>query len=58
MHIPVLQKELIELLNPAQNENFIDGTINGGGHSRLILEKTSPGGKLLGIDWTHELMDS
>jgi 16S rRNA (cytosine1402-N4)-methyltransferase len=57
MHIPVLQKELIELLNPAQNENFIDGTINGGGHSRLILEKTSPGGKLLGIDWTHELIE-
>ena len=57
MHIPVLQNELIELLDPKQGDNFIDGTINGGGHSRLILEKTSPKGKLLGIDWTHELIE-
>lgn len=57
MHIPVLQEELISYLNPGRNENFIDGTINGGGHARLILNRTSPNGKLLGIDWTQELVE-
>ncbi len=56
MHVPVLQRELIECLNPGANENFIDGTVNGGGHARLILEKTVPRGMLLGIDWTPELI--
>jgi len=49
-HTPVLTKEVLELLDPKPNENFIDGTIGGAGHAKLILEKTSPFGKLLGID--------
>lgn len=57
MHVPVLQKELIELLAPANGQNFIDGTINGGGHAQLILERTGPRGKLLGIDLTPELIE-
>ena len=50
MHIPVLQKEVIEYLNPKPNENFIDCTIGEGGHSLAILEKNGPTGKVLGID--------
>lgn len=49
-HIPVLQKETIENLDPKPNENFIDCTLGYGGHSRLILEKIAPNGKLLAID--------
>ncbi len=51
MHIPVLCEELIELLDPKENENFIDCTVGNGGHAKMILEKTGPKGKLLGIDW-------
>ncbi|PIP23303.1 MAG: 16S rRNA (cytosine(1402)-N(4))-methyltransferase [Candidatus Nealsonbacteria bacterium CG_4_10_14_0_2_um_filter_38_17] len=50
MHIPVLQKEVLQYLDPGPNENFVDCTIDGGGHALSILEKTKPGGKLLGID--------
>ncbi len=50
MHIPVLQKEVLEYLDPKPNENFIDCTINGGGHALAILEKIKPNGKILGID--------
>lgn len=50
MHIPVLQKEVLEYLDPKPNENFIDATFGGGGHSLAILEKTAPKGKILGID--------
>ncbi len=50
MHIPVLLKETIDLLNPQPNQNFVDGTLGEGGHSAAILERTTPHGKLLGID--------
>lgn len=50
VHIPVLQKEVIEHLDPKANENFIDCTIGGGGHSIIILKKNGPKGKVLGID--------
>lgn len=50
MHIPVLQKEVINYLASRPNENFIDCTINGGGHALAILEKNGPKGKVLGID--------
>jgi len=49
-HIPVLQKEVLRYLDPKPNENFIDCTIGGGGHTLAILEKTGPNGKILGID--------
>lgn len=50
MHISVLKKEALEFLNPGPNENFIDATVNGGGHALEILVKTAPEGKLLAID--------
>src|SRR3989344_5819456 len=51
MHVPVLLKEVIELLDPKPGEFFIDGTFGSGGHSAAILEKLGPDGKLLAIDW-------
>ena len=53
-HIPVLLKEIIETINPKPGENLVDGTVGGGGHAEAILKKTSPGGKLLGIDLDSE----
>lgn len=58
MHIPVLQKELLTFLNPQSNENFIDATVDGGGDALAILKRTSPQGKVLGIDWTPELIQN
>ena len=57
-HIPVLTKEVLEYLNPKENENFIDCTVGQGGHARLILEKTSPQGKVLGIDADSEQIEN
>lgn len=56
-HIPVLKKEIIKYLKPSPNENFIDATFNGGGHSIEILEKTKPNGKILGIELDKELLE-
>ncbi|MFA5742725.1 MAG: 16S rRNA (cytosine(1402)-N(4))-methyltransferase RsmH [Candidatus Paceibacterota bacterium] len=57
MHIPVLEKEILEALDPQPNENFIDATIGQAGHSLKILEKNGPNGKLLGIDQTPEQIE-
>lgn len=56
MHIPVLNKEVLELLDPRPDENFIDGTGGAGGHTLAILEKNQPAGKILFIDWDSETL--
>jgi len=55
MHIPVLQKEVLQHLDPKKNENFIDCTFGGGGHALTVLEKISPKGKVLGIEVDSEI---
>jgi len=57
MHKPVLLKEVLEYLNPQPNSNFIDCTINGGGHSLEILKRIKPEGKILGIEWDKEVIE-
>ena len=49
-HQPVLYQEIIQALNPASNSCFVDGTVGAGGHSRGILQESSPDGLLLGLD--------
>jgi 16S rRNA (cytosine1402-N4)-methyltransferase len=50
IHTAVLKKEVLEYLEPKQNENFVDCTVGEGGHAEEILKKNGPEGKLLGID--------
>ena len=49
-HKPVLVQELLSWLDPQSCESYVDCTIGGGGTAFFILEKSSPGGRLLGID--------
>ncbi|MBN1189794.1 MAG: 16S rRNA (cytosine(1402)-N(4))-methyltransferase RsmH [Dehalococcoidales bacterium] len=49
-HIPVLARESIEYLTVQPGGRYIDCTLGAGGHARSILEHSSPGGQLLGID--------
>ncbi len=57
IHIPVLKKEVLDYLNPKENENFIDATIGGMGHSLGILERNKPNGKILGIELDPEIVE-
>lgn len=50
-HHPVLLEEVIAYLRCKAGRNYIDCTLGGGGHAAQILEKSSPSGRLLGIDW-------
>lgn len=49
-HIPVLFREIMEIMAPKPGEFFVDCTLGGGGHSKGFLERTSPDGLLIGID--------
>jgi 16S rRNA (cytosine1402-N4)-methyltransferase len=49
-HIPVLLKETIEALAVQSGGRYIDCTLGAGGHAAAILDCSSPGGQLLGID--------
>ncbi len=49
-HTPVLLGETIEALNVQPGGRYIDATLGAGGHAAAILEHSSPGGQLLGID--------
>ena len=49
-HVPVLLAEVIELLAPQPGERVLDGTVGGGGHAQALLERISPGGRLIGLD--------
>ncbi|MBA1202466.1 16S rRNA (cytosine(1402)-N(4))-methyltransferase RsmH [Pseudomonas capeferrum] len=49
-HITVLLDEAVEALAPRADGCYLDGTFGRGGHSRLILSKLGPQGRLLGFD--------
>jgi 16S rRNA (cytosine1402-N4)-methyltransferase len=49
-HISVLLHPSVDLLVLAPEGVYIDGTFGRGGHSRAILERLSPEGRLLAID--------
>ncbi|MCL2286436.1 MAG: 16S rRNA (cytosine(1402)-N(4))-methyltransferase RsmH [Firmicutes bacterium] len=49
-HVSVMPREVIECLNPGRGGVFVDGTLGGGGHSKLILDALPPNGRLIGID--------
>jgi 16S rRNA (cytosine1402-N4)-methyltransferase len=55
-HDPVLVKEVVDLLVTNQDGVYVDCTVGGGGHSKLILEKLSPKGRLIGIDRDEEAL--
>lgn len=50
VHIPVMVEETIRALNVRPGGRYIDCTLGGGGHAVAILDRSLPGGKLLGID--------
>jgi 16S rRNA (cytosine1402-N4)-methyltransferase len=49
-HKPVLLDEVIEALNIRADGFYIDGTFGRGGHSREIIKRLGPEGRLLAFD--------
>lgn len=49
-HKPVMVDEVLEYLGPERGEVIVDGTLGSGGHAEAVLERITPGGRLIGID--------
>ena len=50
MHIPVLASEAVDALAVDAAGTYVDGTFGRGGHSRAILERLGPRGRLVALD--------
>ena len=50
MHVPIMVREILEVLAPRPGETVIDCTLGYGGHAREILPRLGPGGRLIGLD--------
>ena len=61
-HNPVLLRETVDGLNIKPNGIYVDVTFGGGGHSKEIISRLGPDGKLFGFDqdedaWVNALQD-
>ncbi|MBF6640579.1 16S rRNA (cytosine(1402)-N(4))-methyltransferase RsmH [Flavobacterium sp. J49] len=61
-HNPVLLKETVDGLNIKPDGIYVDVTFGGGGHSKEILSRLGPNGRLFGFDqdedaWANALPD-
>jgi len=54
LHVPVLAQEVLEWLNPESAKIYVDGTLGLGGHTSLILKKSTPAGRVIGFEWDEQ----
>ncbi len=50
LHIPVMLGEVIDYLKLSSGKIIVDATVGTGGHSKGIIERILPGGKLIVLD--------
>jgi 16S rRNA (cytosine1402-N4)-methyltransferase len=55
-HNPVLLKETVDGLNIKPDGVYVDVTFGGGGHSREIMSRLGPNGKLFGFDQDEDAL--
>lgn len=50
VHVSVMPDEVLEWLDPQSGRIIVDGTLGGGGHTRLLAERVGPEGFVLAMD--------
>jgi 16S rRNA (cytosine1402-N4)-methyltransferase len=50
-HVPVLLKDVLEVLAPKPGQVIVDCTLGLGGHSAALLQRVNPTGRIIGIDF-------
>jgi 16S rRNA (cytosine1402-N4)-methyltransferase len=49
-HVPIMVQEVIDALGVRPGMRGVDATLGWGGHAQQLLERLSPGGRLLALD--------
>ena len=57
-HNPVLLKESVDGLDIREDGIYVDATFGGGGHTREILNRLGPDGKLIAFDQDEEALEN
>lgn len=57
VHVPVMMKEAVDILNLKPGMTVIDATLGGGGYTKEIYQKIMPGGKLIAFDRDGEAIE-
>ncbi len=55
-HLPVMLNECIEGLSIRPDGTYVDVTFGGGGHSRAVMERLGPDGRLIGFDQDEDAL--
>ncbi len=56
-HVPVLPREVIDLLDPQPGATWVDATVGAGGHLRLIAERVGSTGRVIGLDQDPSMLE-
>jgi 16S rRNA (cytosine1402-N4)-methyltransferase len=56
-HIPVLLRQVLDVLAPRTGQTVVDCTLGLGGHSAALLQRITPGGRLIAIDFDPGNLD-
>lgn len=54
IHQPVLLEEVIAMLRVVSGSVYMDGTFGLGGHTREILKRSAPSGKVIAFEWDEK----
>lgn len=57
-HQTVLQNETVDAVVPKDGGRYVDCTLGGAGHTRLLLERSAPAGRVLAIDHDQSAIDN
>lgn len=56
LHLPVMEKEVLQYLNCHSGGVYVDTTVGDGGHAEAILKNLGSEGRLIGIDWDEDAL--
>jgi 16S rRNA (cytosine1402-N4)-methyltransferase len=57
-HVPVLADQVMTWLCPTAGQTVVDGTLGGGGHTRLLAQAVGPTGQVIALDRDPEAIEA
>ncbi|MCA9269785.1 MAG: 16S rRNA (cytosine(1402)-N(4))-methyltransferase RsmH [Planctomycetales bacterium] len=57
IHVSVLADEVMHWLAPLPGQTIVDGTLGGGGHTRLLAQRVGAAGRVVAVDQDQAALD-